>query len=1058
MFNSLFTTKIKRFAYLAVLALVVSSTATFMIFTQRGMLSGTFTFSAVSMILSYSDLLIMYVAGLWGIVPAMVSYLLVFTDAAIYDINSAYTTSVYVFAMVGAYMMSNRKAYRHIWSTVLCGVIMNGMLGAVWEIIGTIAEGEGLGGLEWSSLLSNEVYVTGEVVFYCVTMFLFMRFAPTKLKRIFPMGVNYIEGDELVGFIRDYRFVHNSRISRKLTWIVVAQALLLGVAASSFAAALMPSVADEVLSDTASDMQNFFERKKPSDAPDVGERQDPSDSGTDEQDTSSETSGDEESKSIRKTQHSLRQSVVAQQRFIFNNAGAAFIMKLIMMILNMAIPLIVLETAAVQWLVARPITALANSLEGFSGADRIEQEKKLKALEGMRVKGHDEISQLYDSISDMAHQINENVDQILREAELEEEVRVAQRAKESQASFLNNVSHELRTPINAVLGLDEMIVRESREENIRQYANDIQSAGKSLLALVNDILDSSKLEEGKMEILPVEYELGSLINDIVNMIAVKAKDKGLEFKLDVDEHLPHILYGDEIRIKQVIVNILTNAVKYTMEGGFTLDLGFRKLTDDDIMLTCSVADTGIGIKEEDMDKLFSRFERIEESKNRSIEGTGLGMNIVQQLLGLMDSELHVESVYGEGSTFSFEVKQRVVSWDEMGDFVESYHRSLESAGEYRQQFTAPDALILVTDDTPMNLTVIRGLLKPTKIQIDTAESGFETLDMIRKKKYDLIFLDHRMPEMDGIETLQKMKELKDCINADTPVISLTANAISGARETYMGAGFVDYLSKPIDSVKLERMLMEYLPDDKIIMVEKKEAEHKEDLPVGADLSVTDVDVRDEAGDHDISDPALAEFAAIPGIMYQEALKNCSNEDVLKEAALDYSKDILKKADMIEQYADSKDYANYTVLVHALKSSSRLIGAMSLSDEAKYLEACGNGAASGDERAMAEIGRRTPMMLEVYRGYYEFMAPIFGLPAQDVIDSDERPVISDEKLREGIMCLKDLTEAFDFDSMECVTAMLDEYRMPEDFVSDYEKIKALIHDVDRAALMEKLNSL
>ncbi|MCR5098717.1 MAG: response regulator [Lachnospiraceae bacterium] len=1070
MYNKLFSTKAKRIAYLLCLFAVIFCTATFMIMNHRGIIAGELILGDLVQSISYSDLLIMFLAGLWGLAPAMLSFLLLFIDACIYDVNSAYTVSIYVIAMVGAYIMSNRKAFKHIWTTVIGGLIMNVMLGMIWATIGIIAGGEGLAGIEWSELISKEFYVAGEVVIYCVAMYVFLNCAPDRIKCAFPMGVDYVDCETLPGDIRDYTFVHNSRISRKLTWIVIVQALLLGVAAASFAAVMMPSVADEVLSSTASDLQGFFDRRKPPEE---------SASGSESSPPEKKTETEEEATRRQERQERIEQ----QQRFVFNNAGAAFVMKLVIMILNVAIPLIVLETVAVQWLVARPVTVLANSLNGFAGSDREDQQKKLKELENMRLKGGDEICDLYDSVSDMAHQINKNVDKMFREAELEEEVRVAQRAAESQTNFLNNVSHELRTPINAVLGLDEMIVRETTEDNIRDYANDIQSAGKSLLSLVNDILDSSKLAEGKMEIMPEEYELGSTINDIINMISVKAKDKDLEFKLNVDEHMPHLLFGDEIRIKQIIVNILTNAVKYTDKGGFTLDLGFKKHSEDEILLTCSVADTGIGIKEEDMDKLFKRFERIEESRNRTIEGTGLGMNIVQQLLALMDSELQVESKYGEGSTFSFEVKQKVVSWDEMGDFMESYRRSLENADHDEQSFIAPEAQILVTDDTPMNLTVICGLLKPTQIQVDTAQSGFETLDMVREKKYDLIFLDHRMPEMDGMETLKRMRELDDSKNGDTPVISLTANAISGARETYLTAGFTDYLSKPIDSARLQKLLLNYLPGEKVVAVDTADMTTASDhmstadtqsdrlrghtiLPQSegsnGDVILSEAKNPDKGPTGNIRDERLQEYAQIPGIEYSEAIRNCYSEEVLLDAARDYCADIIKKADLIEQYEGEGDYENYTVLVHALKSSSRLIGAMSLSEEAKRLEACGDKAKEGDDRAAFEIKKRTPMLLEIYRGYYEFMAPVFGMPEMGSEDdtedvADDRPEIPEDKLMEGINCLRDLAEAFDFDSMDCITDMMDEYRMPDDFASYYGRIKEEIHNVDTSALLSVIDA-
>ena len=1092
MFNSLLSTKAKRAVYLIVLFIVVSCTATFMIFQHRAVISGSFDVGVFDFDLSYSELLVMFTAGLWGIVPSVVAFMLLFADSLYYDIESTYTISIYLIAMLGSYLLANRKVFKHLWSTILGFFVLNVFMGGIWSVVGTIAEGEGLSGITQSAVFHDQILVTAECFVYCMVMYLFMNKAPAKIKQAFPVGIHYVEEGELVGAFRNYQFIHDSRISRKLLKVVVLQVLCLGIAAASFAAGLMPSIADEVLSDTASDTESFFRFKpseKPGEAPlKSGEAAESDESGAPATEgQAAETmdggqvgtpvlSAEERKNSI---EHRLQ-----QQRFILNNAGASFVFKLIIMIINVSVPLVVLENALVQWLVARPVAALANSLNGFAGADRIEQQDKLKTLEGMRVKGNDEISDLYESISDMAHQINENVDQMLREAELEEEIRVAQRAAESQTNFLNNVSHELRTPINAVLGLDEMIVRETNEDNIRDYANDIASAGKSLLSLVNDILDSSKLAEGKMEILPAEYELGSTINDIVNMIAVKARDKGLSFDMDIDEHLPHILIGDEIRIKQVIVNILTNAVKYTNEGGFTMKMGFKKVSDDEILLTCSVSDTGIGIRKEDMGKLFARFERIEESRNRTTEGTGLGMNIVQQLLGLMDSELHVESEYGKGSTFSFEVKQKVVSWDEMGDFVESYRRSLETAKKHTEGFVAPEACILVTDDTPMNLTVICGLLKPTQIKIDTAKSGAETLEMVQKKKYDVIFLDHRMPEMDGVETLAHMKELSDNPNADTPVISLTANAISGARETYLSEGFSDYLSKPIDTAKLNKMLMDYLPSEKIVSEDAGAASVAPTAPAhaaGAVPAAPTPVITDEASPVILrvaKNPCLKEFAEIPGIDYAQAIKNCSNEDILSDAARDYCEDILKKAELIEKYEAEGDYENYTVLVHALKSSSRLIGAMSLSDEAKRLENYGNHAINGDKRAMSEIKKRTPMLLEIYRGYYDFMAPIFicphaaagaaqpddpgftmngggldeGIAGELSASADPRPEIPEQKLMEGLICLHDLAEAFDFDSMECVLGMMDEYRMPADFAPHYERIKEEIHNVDSAALI------
>ena len=400
-------------------------------------------------------------------------------------------------------------------------------------------------------------------------------------------------------------------------------------------------------------------------------------------------------------------------------------------------------------------------------------------------------------------------------AELRVMAEMAKAASVAKSRFLSKMSHEIRTPINAILGMDEMILRESRSEDILEYAENIRMAGSNLLGIINDILDFSKIESGKLTILPVEYNMSSLLNDLINMIRKRVEDKKLSFAVNSPVDFPSYLWGDELRIKQVVTNLLTNAVKYTKRGFVYLSVDFEKKDEETIFLKVAVQDSGIGIKEEDLKKLFTAFERIEEERNRTIEGTGLGMNITQELLTLMGSKLHVESIYGKGTSFSFVVEQKVKDWTPMGDFDEAYRRSFARRKAYREEFIAPEARILVVDDTPLNLTVVKGLLKRTKVQIDTAECGMDCLRMTAERTYDIIFLDHRMPEMDGIETFRRMREMEGNLNGDTPVISLTANAVSGAREEYLAEGFRDYLPKPIDGHQLELMMLKYLPRDKV---------------------------------------------------------------------------------------------------------------------------------------------------------------------------------------------------------------------------------------------------
>ena len=396
--------------------------------------------------------------------------------------------------------------------------------------------------------------------------------------------------------------------------------------------------------------------------------------------------------------------------------------------------------------------------------------------------------------------------------ELKEE---AERANEAKSSFLARMSHEIRTPINAVLGMNEMILREAESDNVREYATNIHSAGKVLLSIINDILDLSKIESGKMELIETDYNMGNMLLDIENMISMRAEEKGLNFQIITEADMPRMLHGDETRIKQCITNMLTNSVKYTHEGSVTLQVDFVDNNDDTINLWISVSDTGIGIKEEDLYMLFDPFIRLDMRKNKSIQGTGLGLSITKRLLEMMGGNLTVESVYGKGSTFSFLVPQNVAGKELLGDYKKTAENVEIPDALERKPFIAPNAQILAVDDTRVNITVVKGLLKRLKVQFDSALSGQECLNKVKEKKYDIILLDHMMPEMDGIETLHNMQQMEEYIQNKPVVIALTANAIVGAKEEYLREGFADYLSKPIDSVQLEDIIRRYLPDELI---------------------------------------------------------------------------------------------------------------------------------------------------------------------------------------------------------------------------------------------------
>ena len=386
-------------------------------------------------------------------------------------------------------------------------------------------------------------------------------------------------------------------------------------------------------------------------------------------------------------------------------------------------------------------------------------------------------------------------------------------ANEAKSQFLANMSHEIRTPINGILGMDSMLLKECQDEGLREYAKNIQSAGQSLLSIINDILDISKIESGKLEIIPTRYELFSILNDCYNLTKVKIEEKPITLHMKINENIPAKLYGDEVRIRQVMNNFLSNSAKYTHEGSITFGVDYEEKSEGEIWLIITVSDTGIGIKEEDLEKLFASFTRIEEKRNRNIEGTGLGLSLTKNLVDLMQGEITVKSIYEEGSCFTAKIPQKIIDKTPMGDFDKRYRQYIHQSEEQAISLYAPDAKILVVDDVPMNLIVVKGLLKATKIQIDTAKNGASCLELVQKNRYDIIFLDHLMPEMDGIETLQNMKLLEENPNRNTPVIMLTANAIVGAKEEYMEAGFTDYLTKPVQETLLHEMIMKYLPKE-----------------------------------------------------------------------------------------------------------------------------------------------------------------------------------------------------------------------------------------------------
>ncbi len=387
----------------------------------------------------------------------------------------------------------------------------------------------------------------------------------------------------------------------------------------------------------------------------------------------------------------------------------------------------------------------------------------------------------------------------------------------AQSRFFSSMSHEIRTPITTVLGFNELILRrQDASEEIRKDAMNIQGAGKLLLTLINDILDISKIEAGKMEILPADYSVASLLSEIVNIIWLKAEKKGLQFNVDIDPNVPEILYGDEVRIKQMLINLLNNGVKYTKEGSVSLHIECEYLESGDVLLTYTVSDTGMGIKAESLPHLFETFKRVDEGRNRYIEGTGLGLAIVKQLVDLMDGQIRVNSVYSQGTSFEVVIRQGVSNKKPIGNFNISSLGEMSAAGRFEHSFIAPGARILIVDDNEMNLEVTKKLLEGTDMTVDLASSGQEALGLTLRNRYDVILMDHLMPEMDGEECFAMIRSQKGGMNLNVPIIAFTANAGSEVVELCNRTGFDGYIVKPVSGHELEEMLLLHLPEDKVI--------------------------------------------------------------------------------------------------------------------------------------------------------------------------------------------------------------------------------------------------
>ena len=601
----------------------------------------------------------------------------------------------------------------------------------------------------------------------------------------------------------------------------------------------------------------------------------------------------------------------------------------------------------------------------------------------------------------------------------------AERANSAKSRFLANISHEIRTPINTIMGMNEMALREDATGvpkpyflSMMNYAFDIRNASESLLSLINDLLDMSKIESGKMHLVEVEYDTQEMFRSIVSMIRVRSVEKELSFDVVIDEVLPSRMYGDAGKIKQIIINLLTNAVKYTEKGGFALLVSMEERKDDDCLIRFSVKDTGIGVKEEDREKLFTAYERLDEEKNSGIQGTGLGLDISRRFAELMGGSLICESEYGKGSEFILTLHQRIADKTPVGVFIE--HDNSKTKGPYVPKFIAPAADILVVDDSPMNLNVIKGLLRPTKVYVSTASSGEECLELIKDTKYNVVLLDHMMPGMDGVETVGKIRET----DSELPVYALTANtAVDEAY--YISRGFTGYLSKPVDSEALEKALMKHIPEE---MMEKPD-----------------------------SDAAIEELTEIPeNMLWIEDV-----EGINVSEGIDNSGGIMNYIFSLNLFLDTIDTNSgvirdsyrsgnirlFTIKVHALKSSARIIGARALSEMAADLEDAGN------REDKAYIDDKAEVLLYEYEKYKDKLSRL-----HEAENTGDKELICEDELREAFMALFDVIPQMDYDSVETVIDGLKDYSLPPKQDEQIKDLTKLLRNFDWDGMEKWMDSV
>lgn len=599
-------------------------------------------------------------------------------------------------------------------------------------------------------------------------------------------------------------------------------------------------------------------------------------------------------------------------------------------------------------------------------------------------------------------------------------------ANRAKTNFVSNMSHEIHTPMNSIVGITEILLRSRHSPKEQEYLLNIQSSGRVLLTIINDVLDCSKMEAGKMQLFDEPYDTCSLFHDLRISMENRIGHSGLELIYDIDQDIPCKLKGDMGRIRQVIINLVNNAIKYTEKGSVRFSVHVRQKNTDKVMLYYEVADTGIGIRKEDQKILFDAFQRVEMDRNRYVEGTGLGLTISQNLVNMMGGVIEVESEYGKGSRFFFTIEQTII--DPTPVSAVNYNGQKDNVTEKEAEclFIAPEAHILLVDDNELNLVVAKELLKPLRMQIDTAENGLQAVKMVRGSQYDLVLMDHMMPVMDGIEAAKAIRALPEDKYQKLPIIALTANAMVDARKEFLNAGMNGFVAKPIDFARICNQLKLWLPKDLVRDVPKEEAKKL----LADDLS--DREIQPE-------DPQM-------GFSFEEGVKHCGSKAALMKTIRIFYRMIDSKANKIEQCLKEGLISDYVIEVHALKSSALLIGAVPLSEAAKELEDYGK---QGKTEVLEE---KTPDVLTLYRDLKNILRPYAEK------EEDAKKEFSDGEWITALQQIHQCIEQFDLDGVDQIMEQLEEYQVPECIRESMDQLRVYVADVSMEEIMELTDTM